>query len=256
VGGFSANGGITTKLRLLALERSEANGSAAPLDGDGAFGFDPELAVRHLREADAALGRLIDGVGPFRMQLQRTPSVFGALAEAIVFQQLNGKAAATIFARLCSLFPNPPLGLTPERILRASDQKLRSAGLSGSKALSLRDLAQKTKDGTIPSLVEIRKLSDDEIIERLTEVRGVGKWTAEMLLIFRLGRPDVLPVDDFGVRKGFALTFKRREPPAKADLEKRGERWRPYRTVASWYLWRAAERSIARSNTRSDTDPK
>jgi methylated-DNA-[protein]-cysteine S-methyltransferase len=246
VGGFSAKGGITTKLRLLALEASRASGAAALFDGDGAFGFDPDVAVSHLREADAQLGRLIDAVGPFRMQLQKAPSVFGALAEAIVFQQLNGKAAATIFARLCASFPDPASGLTPERILRASDAKLRSAGLSGSKALSLRDLAQKAKDGTLPTLVEIRDMSDEQIIERLTEVRGIGKWTVEMLLIFRLGRPDVLPVDDFGVRKGFALTFEKRSPsakdlPAKKDVEKRADRWRPYRTVASWYLWRATD---------------
>jgi 3-methyladenine DNA glycosylase/8-oxoguanine DNA glycosylase len=173
------------------------------------------------------------------MQLQRTPSVFGALAEAIVFQQLNGKAAATIFARLCALFPHQQ-GLTPERILRASDEKLRSAGLSNNKLLSLRDLAQKTKTGEVPTLAEVQRMSDQEIIERLTSVRGIGQWTVEMLLMFRLGRPDVLPVDDFGVRKGFGIAFKKLEP-SKKDVEKRGERWRPYRTAASWYLWRATD---------------
>ena len=239
VGGFSASGGITTKLRLLALESTVSD--AAAFDGDGAFGFDPEEATSHLRSADPKLGKLIDSVGHFRMQLQKTPSVFGALAEAIVFQQLNGKAAATIFARLCALFPDPAQGLTPERVLRASETRLRSAGLSGSKLLSLKDLARKTKEGVIPSLAEIRDLPNEEIIERLTAVRGVGKWTVEMLLIFRLGRPDVLPVDDFGVRKGFALTFGLPELPDKKELEKRGERWRPYRSVASWYLWRATD---------------
>lgn len=240
VGGFSANGGISTKLRLLSLEGA----AAAPrpeLDGDGSFGFDPLAAVEHLRAKDPRLRRLIDTIGPFRMQLQKTPSVFAALAEAIVFQQLNGRAAATIFARLCALFPHSSTGITPERILRASDIKLRSAGLSGSKLLSLRDLAAKTRSGELPTLGEIRKMSDQEVIERLTVVRGIGTWTAEMLLIFRLGRPDVLPVDDYGVRKGFAVAFKKPELPAKAELLKRGARWRPYRTVASWYLWRAAD---------------
>ncbi len=241
VGGFSANGGITTKLRLLSLEASHRNGSALAFEGDGAFGFDPEAAVRHLRASDAQLGRLIDEVGPFRMQLQKTPRVFGALAEAIVYQQLNGKAAATIFARLCALFPNAALGLEPERIFGASDAKLRSAGLSLSKSLSLQDLARRTQAGELPTLAEIQGLDDEAIIKRLTEVRGIGRWTVEMLLIFRLGRPDVLPVDDYGVRKGFALTFEKSELPAKKELEKRGERWKPYRTVASWYLWRATD---------------
>jgi methylated-DNA-[protein]-cysteine S-methyltransferase len=235
VGGFSANGGITTKLRLLKFE-VPASAEAAPFGG---LGFDPDAAVAHLGAADPVLAKLMDRVGPFRMQLQRTPSVFGALAEAIVFQQLNDKAAATIFARLCALFPHQQ-GLTPERILRASDEKLRSAGLSNNKLLSLRDLAQKTKTGEVPTLAEVQRMSDQEIIERLTSVRGIGQWTVEMLLMFRLGRPDVLPVDDFGVRKGFGIAFKKLEP-SKKDVEKRGERWRPYRTAASWYLWRATD---------------
>ena len=235
VGGFSANGGITTKLRLLACE-TPGDAEAAPFGG---FAFDPEAAVAALRQADARLGQLMDRVGPFRMQLQRTPSVFGALAEAIVFQQLNGKAAATIFARVSALFPQCE-GLTPERMLRLSDEKLRGAGLSSSKLLSLRDLAQKTRDGALPTLADVRNMPDEEIIERLTTVRGIGRWTAEMLLMFRLGRPDVLPVDDFGVRKGFGIAFGKAEP-TKRDVEKRGERWRPYRSVASWYLWRATD---------------
>jgi methylated-DNA-[protein]-cysteine S-methyltransferase len=235
LGGFSANGGITTKLRLLECEKP---GAAEPAPFGG-FGFDPDAAVAHLRAADPKLGKLMDRVGPFRMQLQRTPSVFGALAEAIVFQQLNGKAAATIFARLCALFPHAG-GLTPERLSRAPDEKLRAAGLSQNKLLSLRDLAQKTKNGEVPTLAEVERMSDQEIIDRLTSVRGIGQWTVEMLLIFRLGRPDVLPVDDFGVRKGFGIAFEKHEP-TKKDVEKRGERWRPYRTAASWYLWRATD---------------
>jgi methylated-DNA-[protein]-cysteine S-methyltransferase len=235
VGGFSANGGVTTKLRLLTCE-SPASLEPAPFGG---FGFDPDAAVAQLREADPKLALLMDRVGPFRMQLQRTPSIFGALAEAIVFQQLNGKAAATIFARLCSLFPHAG-GLTPERILRASDERLRSAGLSGNKLLSLRDLAVKTKARELPTLEAVQGMTDQEIIDRLTGVRGIGQWTVEMLLIFRLGRPDVLPVDDFGVRKGFGIAFKKAEP-SKQDVAKRGERWRPYRSVASWYLWRATD---------------
>lgn len=241
VGGFSANGGVTTKLRLLSIEAAQANGETAQFDGDGALGFDTNVAVQHLRASDSALARLIDAVGPFRMRLDKTPSIFVALAEAIVYQQLTGKAAATIFARVRALFPRAHEGPTPEQILRASDDKLRGAGLSRSKLLSLRDLARRTADGELPTLAEVHRMEDEAIIERLTQVRGIGRWTVEMLLIFRLGRPDVLPADDYGIRKGFAIAFKKRELPSRQDLEKRGARWKPYRTVASWYLWRALE---------------
>src|SRR5262249_56831672 len=125
------------------------------------------------------------------------------------------------------------------------------AGLSQSKLLSLRDLAQRTVTGELPTLDEIGAMDDETVIERLTVVRGIGRWTAEMLLMFRLGRPDVLPVDDYGIRKGFALVFRRKGLPTRVDLEKRGSRWRPYRTVACWYLWRAVERSqTARKSLR------
>jgi methylated-DNA-[protein]-cysteine S-methyltransferase len=241
VGGFSANGGVATKLRLLSIESAQAGGRRALFDGDGTFGFDPGVAVERLCTADPALARVIDTVGPFRMELKKASSIFGALAEAIVYQQLTAKAAGTIFARVCALFPRAHEGLTPAQILRVSDEKLRGAGLSGSKLLSLRDLARKTASGEIPTLAEVQRMDDEAIVERLTAVRGIGRWTAEMLLIFRLGRPDVLPVDDYGIRKGFAVAFKKRELPAPKELEKRGERWKPYRTVASWYLWRAVE---------------
>ena len=239
VGGFSANGGIATKLRMLSIEAAQANGAVGLFDGDGAYAFDPSVAVEHVRASDAALARVIDAVGPFDMRLKKTPSIFVALAEAIVYQQLTGKAAATIFARLCALFPRAHEGPTAEQILRTSDEKLRSAGLSRAKVLSLRDLAGRATRGQIPTLAEVHRMEDEAIVERLTEVRGIGRWTVEMLLIFRLGRPDVLPADDYGIRKGFAIAFKKRELPAREDLEKRGERWTPYRTVASWYLWRA-----------------
>ena len=128
-----------------------------------------------------------------------------------------------------------------------SDEQLRGVGLSGSKVLSLRDLAQKTEDGTIPTLGELRKTSDETIVKRLSEVRGIGRWSAEMLLMFCLGRPDVLPVDDFGVRKGFAIAFERGDLPSPKELAAYGERWRPYRTAASWYLWRVVERATSRN---------
>ncbi len=236
LGGFSASGGTATKLRLLALESPRRAGVA-----DAGFSFNPELALLHLRGCDARLRKLMDAVGPFRMQLQSTASVFGALAEAIVYQQLHGKAAATIFARLCGLFGEGSAALEPELLLSASEEQLRSAGLSRAKLLSLQDLARKTLAGELPNLAEARQLDDETLVRRLTLVRGIGRWTAEMLLMFRLGRPDVLPVDDFGVRKGFGVIFGDGELADRKQLAQHAERWRPYRSVASWYLWRALE---------------
>ncbi len=233
-GGFSAFGGLVTKDRLLAIERSPVRvaKSIPPYDGDA--------ALRHLTEADPVLGRHIARTGPFALELKHTKDVFGALAEAIVYQQLNGKAAATIHGRVAALFPKHRID--PAGILAASDDALRGAGLSRAKLASLRDLAERTQAGTIPTLRKLGGMDDDAIVEALTAVRGIGRWTAEMLLMFRLGRPDVLPVADFGIRKGFAKVFRSKEPLAAADdIVQRAERWRPYRSVASWYLWRACD---------------
>jgi O-6-methylguanine DNA methyltransferase len=246
VGGFSAHGGTATKLRMLAIEGVQINGvPIASVPAGNRFGFDPIAAIDHLRACDATFAQIIDTVGSFRMQLHNAQSIFGALAEAIVYQQLTGKVAATIFGRLCALFPDPQKGPTAEQILGASDEQLRGVGLSRSKLLSLRDLARRAVGGEIPTLGEIRRMDDEAIIERLTQVRGIGRWTAEMLLIFHLGRPDVLPVDDYGVRKGFAIAYDRELPPPR-ELAAYGARWKPYRTVASWYLWRVVERATAR----------
>jgi methylated-DNA-[protein]-cysteine S-methyltransferase len=236
LGGFTASGGITTKLRILAAERASLGGAAQ-------LGFDAREAVTRLRTSDVKLAGVIDAVGPLGLRVKQTPSVFGALAEAIVYQQLNGRAAATIFARVCALFPRAHEGLEAKHILRASDDRLRAAGLSQAKLLALRDLARKTLRGELPTLAEAQSLDDDEIVKRLSVVRGVGRWTAQMFLIFRLGRPDVLPADDYGVRKGLAVLLGKAELPAPAEVERHGERWRPYRSAASWYLWRAAERA-------------
>jgi O-6-methylguanine DNA methyltransferase len=161
IGGFSANGGIATKLRMLAIEAARASGQGALFEGDGVFGFDPEVAVAHLRGADPVLGKLIDEVGPFRMRMRGARNIFVALAEAIVYQQLNGKAAASIFARVCALFPVAQ-GLNAEQLLRTSDAKLRAAGLSTNKVLSIRDLARKTVDGAIPTLAQAQPIDDEE----------------------------------------------------------------------------------------------
>ena len=240
-GGFSATGGVATKLRMLALEGARTAGAAA--EPDGGMPYDTKLAVRQLRASDPVLARLIDAVGPCGLELEKTRSLFFALAEAIVHQQLTGKAAATIFGRVRALSPRVRNGPTPEQIRRASDEKLRGAGLSRAKMLALRDLAARTLAGELPTFAQCRRMDDEAIVERLTSVRGIGRWTVEMLLIFRLGRPDVLPADDYGVRKGFAIAARKRELPTRSELEKRGERWKPWRSVASWYLWRAVERA-------------
>jgi DNA-3-methyladenine glycosylase II len=165
---------------------------------------------------------------------------FDALAESIAYQQLSGKAAATIFGRVRALYPKRKW-LDPAQILATPDETFRAAGLSRAKTAALKDLAAKTIDGTVPSGHALIQMSDDEIIARLTAVRGIGRWTVEMLLLFDLGRPDVWPVDDYGVRKGFAKTFGKRKLPTPKQLMKFGEKWRPYRSVAAWYFWRALD---------------
>lgn len=242
MGGFSASGGVATKLLLLSIEGGiPVQGDLPLIVGEQELGFDPRIAVEYLRAADPALARVIESVEPFRLELEKTHSVFAALAEAIVYQQLSPKAAATIFGRLCALFPPPQALPEPAQILKASDAELRGVGLSSSKALSLRDLAQRAVDGSLPTFSDLEDMQDEAIVERLTEVRGIGRWTVQMLLIFRLGRPDVLPVDDYAARKGLGVVLGRRRIPTVREFERRGARWAPFRSVASWYLWRASE---------------
>jgi len=202
--------------------------------------FDVEAAVAHVARKDRALGRVIREVGPCRLEIAARQSPYEAVAESIVYQQLAGRAAAAIYARFCATFGSRRCP-RPQEVVAAPLERLRGAGLSRSKATAIQHLAQLTLDGEIPSRAEAAKLADDELVERLTAVRGVGRWTAEMFLIFTLGRPDVLPVDDYGVRKGFARTIGREILPKPKELAHHGEAWRPYRTVASWYLWRATE---------------
>jgi DNA-3-methyladenine glycosylase II len=220
--------------------------------------YDAAKAVADLSAADPKLGKLIERAGPFTMHVASAQSPFEALVESIIYQQLHGKAAATIHRRLLESFA-PVLTLeaagtgahpTPQHLLDCPNEQLRAAGLSKNKMLALRDLAAKTIDGTVPTLIQIRRMSDEAIIEHLTQVRGIGRWTVEMLLIFRLGRPNILPTDDYGVRKGFALTFGKLKPTDKVtpmDLPKpdimirRAKKWQPWCSVASWYLWRACD---------------
>jgi DNA-3-methyladenine glycosylase II len=215
--------------------------------------YDAALACQQLEAADPKLGKLIQRAGPFAMKVASAQSPFEALVESIIYQQLHGKAAATIHRRLLDGFePLCGVGIHPsaQHIIDCPNEQLRAAGLSHNKSLAVRDLAAKTIDGTVPTLAQIRRMSDEAIVEHLTQVRGVGKWTVEMLLIFRLGRPDIFPTSDYGVRKGFALTFGKLKPADKVTpddlpkpdvMEARAKRWTPWRSVASWYLWRACD---------------
>ena len=196
--------------------------------------------LQHLSAADKVLGRLIRKVGPCTLKPERNCSPFQSLVRSVAYQQLTGKAAATILGRVKDLFPTQRFP-EPQDLVRISVEQLRGAGLSRAKVAAVKDIAAKTLEGVVPTSVAIRKMSDAEILEQLTTIRGVGPWTVEMLLMFRLGRPDVLPITDYGVRKGFARTYKLDELPTPKELLAHGEKWRPYRTTAAWYMWRSLE---------------
>ena len=195
-------------------------------------------ALEHLR-TDPVMAGLIERVGPVKLRPRRL-SPFESLTHAIIHQQLSGHAAGTILSRFKALFGADGFP-TPEALLGVSAERLRGAGLSRPKAGYLLGMAQKAMAGHIPTLEECKRLTDLELITKLTEIKGVGRWTVEMLLIFNLGRPDVLPVHDLGVRRGFQLAYRKRKLPEPEHLERHGVRWAPYRTTAAWYLWRATE---------------
>ena len=204
--------------------------------------MDHEHAHRHLRRTDPRMSALIAQSRRYNLVPATSVRPFDALAESIVYQQLNGKAAAAIWNRVRALYPKRKR-LDPAKILATPDETLRAAGLSRAKIAAIKDLAAKPIDGTVPSGRALLRMSDDEIVARLTTVRGIGRWTVEMLLLFDLGRPDVWPVDDYGVRKGFAKTFGKRKLPTPKQLMKLGEKWRPHRSVAAWYFWRALDQA-------------
>jgi DNA-3-methyladenine glycosylase II len=197
-------------------------------------------AARHLRRVDLHLGRIIRQVGDCPLAARRGVLPWQALTRSVAYQQLNGTAAETIFQRFLALFPGAKFP-TPAQIVAAPEATLRGAGLSRAKTLAIKDIAAQTLAETVPDRRTIARWSDAEVIERLTVIRGVGPWTVEMLLIFTLGRPDVLPATDYGVRNGFALVYGRKELPAPREVLEHGERWRPYRSAAAWYLWRAVD---------------
>ena len=185
--------------------------------------------------------RLIEQIGPFSLKPKVRRSPFESLARAIAYQQLHDKAAESILRRFIALFPSRRFP-RPDELLAMNVRAIREAGFSRPKVMALRDLAVKTLDGTVPTGRMMHQLDDEAIVERLIEVRGIGRWTVEMLLIFQLGRPDVLPVHDFGVRNGFRIGYRRATMPTPREVFHYGERWRPFRTAAAWYLWRAADR--------------
>ena len=200
-----------------------------------------DKAHRHLVASHPRMAELIARARRYEIKADGVVRPFDALAESIAYQQLSGKAAATIWGRVRALYGKRKW-LDPKQVLATPDETLRGAGLSRSKVAALKDLAAKTIDGTVPSARQLAQMSDEEIIERLTAVRGIGRWTVQMLLLFDLGRLDVWPVGDYGVQKGFAKTFGKRKLPKSKQLMKLGEKWRPYRSVAAWYFWRALDK--------------
>jgi len=197
-------------------------------------------AIDHLARTDPRFAALISRSRRFDVAANELVRPFDALAESIAYQQLNGKAAATIWGRVRALYGKRKW-LDPAAVLKTPDEKLRACGLSRSKTAALKDLAAKTLDGTVPNRRQLVRMTDEEIIERCTKVRGIGRWTVEMLLLFELGRLDVWPVNDYGVQKGFAKTFGKKKLPTPKQFAKIGEKWRPYRSVAAWYFWRALD---------------
>ena len=200
--------------------------------------YDFDQGIRELSNADPQLARLIKRLGPFELSLHRTGDIFASLIRSIIYQQLHGKAAAKIHARVLALIGDKPI---PATVTKTSDGALRQAGLSGAKLAAIRDLTAKSDSGLVPTLAQARRLSDDQLIDRLTAVRGIGPWTVHMLLIFRLGRPDIMPTGDFAIRLAFSNEFNSGKPITPSALLAYAERWHPWRSIASWYLWRSLD---------------
>lgn len=217
-----------------------ARGSAQPHQSKTGAPFNPVTALAHLRSVDPVLGALIGRIGAYAIELHDAQSLFEALLRSIVYQQLHGRAAATIHGRVLALL-RAHGGPVPDALAKTSDEELRAAGLSRGKLAAVRDLAAKCLAGVVPTLEEARGMSDDELIVRLTRVRGIGPWTVHMLLIFTLHRPDVMPTGDFAIRLAFKRLFRKRKEVSPDALLRLTKAWSPYRSVASWYLWRSLD---------------
>ncbi|MBZ5644227.1 MAG: DNA-3-methyladenine glycosylase [Acidobacteriia bacterium] len=218
------------------------------------YGVDAEHVMRELSRIDRKLARIIRRVGSFPTKKRKPQPPFASLLQSIVYQQLAGKAAATIFGRVVALgasgFP------TPEEIVAMEAAQLRTAGLSRQKIAAVKDLAAKTLDGTVPTLAKLRRMSEQEIHDRLTQIRGIGEWSVQMFLMSRLGRADVLPIHDLGIRKGFQIVYGHEDVPKPQVILEHGERWRPYRSIASWYLWRAADQKSEKKSALKKSKTK
>lgn len=207
------------------------------------FTFDPIAAVAHLRASDPVLAAAMDRQGAFDLELRPVKSVFEALMRSIVYQQLHGRAAEAIHGRVVAELAKHG-NVSPETLARVPDEKLRAAGLSASKLRAIRDLGEKAAAGLIPTLAQARKLDEAELAARLTAVRGIGPWTVHMLMIFYLGHGNVMPTGDYAIRAAFQRLYKKRKPPTPARLLKHAKKWEPYRSVASWYLWRSLDTKL------------
>lgn len=196
-------------------------------------------AINHLRSRDARLAELIDEIGIIKLPARRSRDPYLALLETIAYQQLAGSAAKKIWERVVALFDQE--GPRPEKLIALGEEQLRSAGLSRSKAISMRDIAARTLSGQVPDAQRMKNMTDEDLFAALTQIRGVGPWTVEMLLMFTLRRPDIMPVTDYGIRKGFQMLYRKRQMPTPKQILKKAEVWRPYRTAAALYLWRIAD---------------
>ena len=208
-----------------------------------AFAFDPATAVAHLRASDPVLGELIRQRGPFTLELRPATSLFEALLRSIIYQQLHGRAAEAIHGRVLAAMRQHG-AITPATLARMPDGPLRAAGLSAGKLRALRDLGEKSLAGIVPTLAQARRMNEAELIERLTAVRGIGPWTVHMLMIFYLGHADVMPTGDYAVRAAFRQLYRKRKEPTPALILRHAKKWSPYRSVASWYLWRSLDTAM------------
>ncbi|MGK0190376.1 MAG: DNA-3-methyladenine glycosylase II, partial [Verrucomicrobiales bacterium] len=220
-------------------EKSTRKGGLEYPSSDVSLPYDADQAIAELTKADKKLGKAMRKVGEFGLVPQRMAGTFETLTRAIIYQQLSGKAAGTIHGRVKDLFPRKRI--KPELVLAMDKQELRGAGMSRNKIAAVRDLSEKTLEGTVPTLAKLKRMEDADIIDRLVQVRGIGQWTVEMLLMFRLCRPDIMPATDLGIRKGYKVLHGLDEMPKPADLFTLTEHWTPWRSVASWYLYRLAD---------------
>ncbi len=211
-----------------------------------------DAALKHLSQTDPILGELIATVGPCTLEPDHSRSPFQALVQAVAHQQLNRKAANTILGRFTALFPEGRFP-SPQEVFEADVAHIIAVGFSRAKASYVKEIARMALAGIVPEHGQIKSLTDDEIIDRLTQIKGVGRWTVEMLLIFGLGRPDVLPVHDFGLRTGFGIVYRKRKLPEPKAILKYGKRWKPYRSTASWYLWRAVDLATKKQKENTGT---